>query len=349
VMRLPYSSDGVVKRAGSIIIAFVCVGLIAACSNGAATRTTPASRSNRQPETPLPRPLERVAPTPLPPPATFTPAPAQNSKQSQTIPTVTAALVQNDGSGSAEPASPATTRSPAAFSMEGASGGVPATPPQSSLPTDYDAAQAITQYAANVLHVNVEVVVAGSKAGDVPVPQSVQESLDAAINVAGTTYAGLLQNGAASVSLGAGNISGNMDADIQDASLGAFSLLQAGAVPTNETDALVLVQVTFPGIADWPFVLQKASATNGPQPGQGRGKLVLPTLPGGGGLQPPPQAGEQTFVFSAQTQQNEVDVRSGQAKVVVAAALVGVSPGGVGKVNVFAVVGKGALASSLGK
>ncbi|RME51264.1 MAG: hypothetical protein D6796_01335, partial [Caldilineae bacterium] len=199
---------------------------------------------------------------------------------------------------------------------------------------------AITRYASDVLGISVVVRASGGTEGALTLPASAQAGVDAAVEVAGVTYAALLQGGAASVSLGDGAISGDLSADIQDASLGAFVLLQPGASPADASQALNLALSTYPGLAGLPFTLQEVTGPGGSsQPaGLGGGKLALPTPPSGGGA---------TYLFSAYTEQTEVDVRSGQARAVALAAMVGVSPGGAGRVSVFAVVGKGTLAAAL--
>ncbi len=261
--------------------------------------------------------------TPLPPPATFTPVPAPD--------TATPAPPVEPAEPPAPPAQPAATTppqptptpKPAAFSVNTP---VPTSPPVAeNLPTDYDAGQAVRQYAGAALGIEVEVLAAGGREGQVTLPPSAQAEVDAAVRLAGVTYAALLREGAASVSLGAGSISGDLSADIQDASLGAFSLLRDGRLPANPDEALNLVRSTFPGVSHLTFTRQEASAGAGP-------------LAGGGA---------QGYVFSAHTEQSEVDVKSGQAKVVAVGALAGVTPAGVNRVNVFVVLGKGALAGSI--
>ncbi len=58
-----------------------------------------------------------------------------------------------------------------------------------------------------------------------------QGDVDAAISVAGVSYGAVLQQGAALLSLGSGAISGELSVDIQDASLGAYTLIQTGSSP----------------------------------------------------------------------------------------------------------------------
>ncbi|MFQ5578470.1 MAG: hypothetical protein ACE5G8_15925, partial [Anaerolineae bacterium] len=297
--------------------------------------------------------------TSLPPPVTFTPIspatvageeaaakPASPAEPELAPPTPPAAAKEKPSPAPTVQTTP--TSRPPALSLGGATPRPPTPAPQLP-PTDADAAQAISRYAADVLGISVEVVTAGSKSGEVTLPPSAEASVEAAVTLAGATYAGVLQGGAASVSLGEGEISGDLNADIQDASLGAFALLRPGPLPAAEAEALNIVRAAFPALSDWPFVLQEIAGEGGSsQPaglGGGPGKLTLPT-PQGGGLQSSEGA---IYIFLAQTEQTELDVRSGQAKVVTAAALAGVSPGGAGRVNVFAVVGKGSLAGEVAR
>lgn len=186
-----------------------------------------------------------------------------------------------------------------------------------SASTDYEANEAIEQYARDVLGINVTIVGSGAREGDVNVPISTESDLEATASVAGVTYAATLQTGAASVSLGSGDVSGDLEADIQSASLGSFSLIQAGRTATDENSALDLIKATYPGIADLPYTAQETSSGEG-----------------------------ETYTFIAQTQQNEVDVKTGEATVIAVAALVGVTST-EGQAIVYAVVGRGDFATSI--
>jgi len=69
--------------------------------------------------------------------------------------------------------------------------------------------------------------------------------VDAAVTLAGATYHGILEDALASVSLGDGEISGDMTADIESASLGVSVLTQQGALPASEVEALARIKSTF--------------------------------------------------------------------------------------------------------
>ena len=119
--------------------------------------------------------------------------------------------------------------------------------------SEYDASEAIRSYASSVLGINVTVESAGGQAGAITLPGEAQESVDAAATLAGVTYFGVLEDALASVSLGDGDISGDMTADIESASLGVFVLTQQGALPASEGDALSRIKSTFPGIANLDY------------------------------------------------------------------------------------------------
>jgi len=295
-----------------------CGGASRSASDSPARQGQAPARQGQQSQPPAaPAGQSTARSTPLPPPATFTPAPAPVPATATATP---APPVEPEAT---TPPQPTPTPKPASFSMDTP---VPTPPIVENLPTDYDAEQAVRQYADAVLGINVEILAAGGREGQVTLPPSVQADVDAAVSLAGATYAALLGDGAASVSLGAGDISGDLDADIQDASLGAFSLLRDGRMPATADEALDLARATFPGAANFAFTRQAA-------PSGGGGPLA------GGGV--------QSYIFSAHTEQSEVDVKSGQAKVVAVGALVGVIPAGVNRLNVFVVLGKGALAGSI--
>ena len=99
---------------------------------------------------------------------------------------------------------------------------------------EYDATVAIESYAQQTLGIQVEVQRVGGRSGTITLPEVAQEDVNAAASLAGMTYAAALADGFASVSLGDGAISGDLTADIETASLGAFVLSQAGQLPADE-------------------------------------------------------------------------------------------------------------------
>jgi len=181
--------------------------------------------------------------------------------------------------------------------------------------SEYDASEAIRSYASSVLGINVTVESAGGQAVTITLPGEAQDSVDAAATLAGATYYGILEDAMASVSLGDGDISGNMTADIESASLGVFVLTQQGALPASESEALSRIKSTFPGIANLDYVAN-------PQEGQG-------------------------YSFQATTTTQGLDA-SGKVVAVAQSVLVSVTPAlRQGRVLVWAVVANGTLTKAL--
>jgi hypothetical protein len=193
---------------------------------------------------------------------------------------------------------------------------VPVTVEPGERATAYDASEAIRSYASQVLGIAVSVKSAGGQAGTITLPGEAQESVDAAITLAGATYWGVLEDALASVSLGDGQISGDMTADIESASLGVFVLTQPGTLPVNQGEALARIKATFPGIANLDYVAR-------PQEGKG-------------------------YFFQATTTTKGLDPGSGKIVAVSQSALVAVTPAlRQGRVLVWAVVANGTLTKAL--
>jgi hypothetical protein len=120
----------------------------------------------------------------------------------------------------------------------------------------------------------------------------------------------------ASVSLGEGAVSGDLQADIDSASLGAFVFSRAGSLPADEAAALALVRAAFPGLASLNYVSQ---------PTQGRG-----------------------YTFKAVSTTRGLNPKTGKVEAVGQAVLVGVTPGlRQDHVLVWVVVGRGALSKGV--
>jgi len=182
---------------------------------------------------------------------------------------------------------------------------------------EYDAAMAIQSYAQQTLGTQVEVKRAGGRTGSITLPQVAQEDVNAAASLAGVTYAAALADGFASVSLGDGTISGDLTADIETASLGAFVLSRTGQMPADETAALALLQQTYPGVTGLGYTAKRAE---------------------GGG-----------WTFQAASTEQQVDLGGGKVAVVGQAVIGGVSRGlRQGRLLVWVVVGRGTLSKALG-
>ena len=204
-----------------------------------------------------------------------------------------------------QPPSGSTTRTPAPITVE-----------PGERATEYDASEAIRSYASSVLDINVTVKSAGGQAGTITLPVEAQESVDAAVTLAGATYYGILEDALAFVSLGDGEISGNMTADIESASLGVFVLTQQGALPASADEALTRIRSTFPGIANLGYLAK-------PQEGKG-------------------------YPFQATTTTQGLDASSGKIVAVAQSVLVSITPAlRQGRVLVWAVVANGTLTKAL--
>lgn len=114
----------------------------------------------------------------------------------------------------------------------------------------YEAAEVIRRYAERVLGIEVVVRQAGGVTGTLGLPAPAQASVDAAVSLAGATYMATLEGGLASVSLGDGQVSGDLQADIDGASLGVFVMVHDGGLPDSGGGALNLIRQTFPGLAE---------------------------------------------------------------------------------------------------
>ena len=117
-----------------------------------------------------------------------------------------------------------------------------------------DASEAITTYASKVLGITVTVKKAGGVSYDVTRNLTQTTSGGAALNsvakLAAKTYGATLSNGAAALSYGKGTISGDVNVDVQGASLGVYTLTATTSGTLNADSALALAKQTFPGLAD---------------------------------------------------------------------------------------------------
>jgi hypothetical protein len=116
-----------------------------------------------------------------------------------------------------------------------------------------DAKGTIQAYAWEVLGLDIPDLIAGGKSGQVNLPVSTMDGVDVAIDLAGTTYVGLWGQGAASLSFGDSEVSGDLYADVQDGSLGAFAVRVNQAMPTEAASALGLILSTYPGLQGYEF------------------------------------------------------------------------------------------------
>jgi hypothetical protein len=123
-----------------------------------------------------------------------------------------------------------------------------------------DAKEAIKKYASDVLGLDIPDLTAGGKSGELNLPISTLEGVEFAVDLAGTTYVGFWGQGAASLSFGDSTISGDLFADVQDGSLGAYGVRVNQDFPGDAGTALGLILTTFPGISGYEYFESPAEA-----------------------------------------------------------------------------------------
>ncbi len=121
-----------------------------------------------------------------------------------------------------------------------------------------DAQAAIRDYARNVLGLEIENIIAGGTSGQINLPVTTKEGVDAAVDLAATTYFGLWENGLASLSIGDTTISSaeaeqDLIAQIEDGALGVFAISLERELPPDSAAALDLIRATYPGLAGFEF------------------------------------------------------------------------------------------------
>ncbi len=134
----------------------------------------------------------------------------------------------------------------------------PTAPSNRELPTpipSYDAAAMITTFAEEYLGVEPSVIRAVGVSGDLLLPPVVQAEVEATVALAGQVSVGAIRiaehGGGAEVAVGTGTISGDLEADINAASLGTYGLvLPQQSLPTDEAAARALLLTTYPGLAN---------------------------------------------------------------------------------------------------
>lgn len=199
----------------------------------------------------------------------------------------------------------------------------PITPPPATIVpgekiSSEEAVEIITTFAQEYLGAAVTVRRAAGTSGTVNVPEAQQSDLDAAVSVAGETVAGVIElggaMGGAQVSLGSGDVSGDVDAEISSASLGAYSVIANAPAPADADAALGMIYQYYPALAALSLELQSSE-----------------------------QGG---YIFYATTTHTAVDPQTRQTITVAEAVVAGTTAQGSVTV-VWAVVGNGAFAQEL--
>jgi hypothetical protein len=116
-----------------------------------------------------------------------------------------------------------------------------------------DAVEAIQVYALDILGIDIPKLKAGGTSGEINLPISAREGVEVAIDLAGTTYFGIWGEGFASLSMGDSSVSGDLFADVQDGSLGAFIVRVDQDFPTDAATALGMILTTYPGLNGYEF------------------------------------------------------------------------------------------------
>jgi hypothetical protein len=117
-----------------------------------------------------------------------------------------------------------------------------------------EAISAIHAYAKDVLGLDIEDLKATGRSGEITFPMSTKEGVDTAVDLAGTTFFGFWDDGITSLSIGDSTVSGDLEADIEDGSLGTFWLWVDQPYPGVESEALSMVLETFPGLSGIDFI-----------------------------------------------------------------------------------------------
>lgn len=132
----------------------------------------------------------------------------------------------------------------------------------------YDAQQMLITFAQTYLGIDPTVMRAQGASGDLVLPPTVSQQMNGTVALAGQTSGGLINvagnRGAAQVAVGGGSISGDLEADISNAALGAYSLLLPGvARPTDENAARSLIIGAYPALVNADLQLQSSTTTQG--------------------------------------------------------------------------------------
>jgi hypothetical protein len=126
-------------------------------------------------------------------------------------------------------------------------------PPAWTPESQDEARAAIQTYAQDVLGIEIQVVIAVGRVQELNLPLETEDDVNAALALSGVTYFGGWEDGLAALALGEGSATGDYVTDIQDGSVGAFSLRLNQALPQDAEAALALVRETFPGLAGLEF------------------------------------------------------------------------------------------------
>lgn len=117
-----------------------------------------------------------------------------------------------------------------------------------------DVKEAIQTYAQDVLGLEILSLFAGGTTGELSLPVSMQDGVEVALDLAGTTYFGVWSGGIASLSFGDSDVSGDLAADVRDGALGVFAVTVGTAAPEDPAAALDLIRQTYPGLSGYQWI-----------------------------------------------------------------------------------------------
>jgi hypothetical protein len=182
-----------------------------------------------------------------------------------------------------------------------------------------EASATITSYALQVLGLQVVVTRAGGLATSNLTASLSQTPEGAAAQVkvadlALKSYAATLENGAATLSYGSGKLSGDINVDVQGASLGVYSLVMQVETVPNESTGLDFATKVFPNLAGLHYEPYPVSA--------GYGWFASGAVPA-------------------------IDPKTHQMVATTQSVILYVIPGSGGRVSVTATVGRGDFATAL--
>lgn len=120
--------------------------------------------------------------------------------------------------------------------------------------TRVDARAAMQTYAKEVLGLNISNIQAVGKSGEINLPINTPEGFDVILDMAGTTYFGIWNQGFASLSIGDSTITGNWSADVEGGTIGVYAIRQDQEFPANAEMALNQVINAFPGLSEYEFI-----------------------------------------------------------------------------------------------
>jgi hypothetical protein len=134
-----------------------------------------------------------------------------------------------------------------------ACGGLPQTG-ESTPEDEINAKEVIQTYANDVLGLEINKLFAGGASGEINLPVSLQNDVDIALDLAGTTYFGVWSGGIASLSFGDSDVSGDFEADVRDGALGVFAVTAYSAIPEDSSTALDMILETYPTLATYQWI-----------------------------------------------------------------------------------------------